>query len=54
VPFPTPEFDHLQYENMEREGLGDPIMHRDVSRQTVDTWVVMPNEVAQALSCRSV
>jgi len=29
-PFPPPVFDHLQYANMEGEGLGDLVMCGDI------------------------
>jgi len=39
-PFPPPVFDHLQYANMEGEGLGDLIMCGDVRdrQQTHRGW----------------
>jgi len=34
-PFPPPVFDHLQYANMEEEGLGDLVTCGTLSRQRV-------------------
>ena len=38
-PLPPPVFDHLQYANMEGEGLGDLVNTGTIiRRQRVDTW----------------